>query len=142
MEDIEISFDKFVERAMDKLDAFARQTIQQVAENVIQDTPVDTGFLRGQWHATIGSPQAPEKPADLAGAGAQSQIALTVAQLKGGDVLYVMNGAAYVRPVEYGRTGQRADGSSYIVSGRHMVTDNVRRAQQVADEVAAQLIEL
>lgn len=121
-----------------KMDALARQTSQQVSENVITSTPVDTGFLRSSWQPSL------EKPASAEGAaGKQDQalaaVSLTVAGMKAGQVYYLTNNAAYAKRIEFGFAGQDSLGRIYDQSGRFMVTDNVKRWPSVVEAVAKDL---
>jgi len=112
-----------------KMDALARQTSQQVSENVIASTPVDTGFLRSSWQPSIGAPEA-AKGAPGAQSQAANAVALTVARMKAGQVYYLTNNANYAKHVEFGTSK---------MSGRFMVTDNVKRWPFVVESVAKDL---
>lgn len=116
---------KWADLTQDKLDALVRQTCQELAERVVRDTPVDTGFLRASWQPSIGRPseQAP-------GAGSPGTVSLVASQVKAGEVFYMTNNASYGRYVEFGTSK---------MAGRYFVTDNVKRFRSVAEKYARQL---
>lgn len=116
-------------KAGDKMDALARQTAQEVSFQVVNKTPVDTGFLRSSWQPAIGGP----KPSNGA-PGAQSkpigEIGLVAAGLKAGEMYWMTNGAKYASFVEFGTSR---------MAGRFMVTDTVSRWGQIVERVARDL---
>ena len=114
----------------EKLDALARQSCQQIAENVVRATPVDTGFLRGSWQPSLENPVAADGVPDQSGAGVLSSIGLTISGMKAGDVFYLTNNAAYGPFVEFGTSK---------MAGRFFVTTNVKNAKAVVRRVAKEL---
>lgn len=113
------------------MDALARQTSQQIALNVVNDTPVDTGFLRGSWQPAIGGSKFRNKPnGDDGGAAVIADVMLTAAQMKAGQKFYMMNNANYAGFVEFGTSRMRA---------RLFVTRNVKRAKSVVSKIAREL---
>lgn len=125
-------------RFPDKMDALARQTCQQVSENVITSTPVDTGFLRSSWQPSIGTPQAAKGGEGMQGQ-AQAQVELTIAQMQAGEVYYLTNNAVYAKRIEFGFVGQDSLGRTFNQQGRFMVTDNVKRWPSVVARMAKDL---
>ena len=128
----------FAQRFPQKMDALARQTCQQVSENVIKDTPVDTGFLRSSWQPSIGQPESAKGSAGNE-AQAQAQINLTIAQMRAGQVYYLTNNAVYAKRIEFGFVGQDSLGRNFNQQGRFMVTDNVKRWPVVVESVTKDL---
>lgn len=118
-----LDLSKWAAATQDKLDALVRQTCQEMAERVVRDTPVDTGFLRGSWQPSIGSPSEGTGP----GVGAVSVVA---AQMEAGQRFFMINNASYARYVEYGTSR---------MAPRYFVRDNVGRFQSIADKYARQL---
>lgn len=109
----------------EKLDAVVRQTCQELAQRVVADTPVDTGFLRASWQPSIGA------PADVApGQGAPGTVSLVAAQVKAGETFFMLNNAKYGPFVEYGTSK---------MAPRYFVTDNVKRFPSVAARYARTL---
>lgn len=121
-----------------KMNALARQTCQQVSENVISSTPVDTGFLRSSWQPSIGRPEVAS-----GAAGKQEQalasVGLVIAGMKAGSVYYLLNNAVYAKRIEFGFVGEDSLGRKYNQQGRFMVTDNVKRWPSVVQSVAKDL---
>jgi hypothetical protein len=121
-----------------QLDGLARQTSQEMAERVVLDTPVDTGFLRSSWQPSIGGVKVGYgKEFGLAGSGASAasasaltQIGVTISDMKAGDHFYFSNGANYAAFVEFGTSR---------MAGRFMVTDNAKRWNQICSKVAREL---
>ncbi len=113
-----------------KLDALARQTCFEMGQRVVQRTPVDTGFLRGSWQPSVGSPELAKGKLDPAGLSALSDLGVKVAGIKPGDAFFMLNNAAYARFIEYGTSK---------MAGRFFVTQTVKNWQNVVDEVAADL---
>ncbi len=111
-----------------QMDALARQSCQQVSENVIAATPVDTGFLRGSWQPSIGRPL----PGDgSAGAGAAlAALSMTIPQMRAGETYYLTNNANYAEFVEFGTSTMQA---------RYFVSDNVARWNDVVEDAARDL---
>lgn len=130
MADFKLDIDKFVEKAGGNLRRFTTEFVQDLNEEVVRATPVKTGFLRGSWWGSIGSPSPQGGAPDPAGAGSVARMNLVSAQLQGGEIYYAANGASYARYVEYG-TDRMAP--------RAFVRGTVARAQQIADAVAARL---
>jgi hypothetical protein len=128
----------FAQRFPEKMDAIARQTCQQVSENVITSTPVDTGFLRSSWQPSIGKPQAGNGGEGMQGQAA-AKISFTVAQMKAGEVYYLTNNAIYAKRIEFGFVGKDALGRNFNQQGRFMVTDNVKRWPMVVESVVKDL---
>jgi len=123
--------DAWLHKAPEKLDGFARQICFEMAERVVDKTPVDTGFLRGSWQPSIGEPSLDhEGKEDKAGALAEAAVALVVPQMKAGQKFYMMNNAAYARFVEYGTSK---------MAGRYYVSDTVKNWPAVVEQVASEL---
>jgi hypothetical protein len=130
------------------LAGLARAAIQDLCEGVLDDTRVDTGFLVGSWQPNIGDPLMKAGPAvggehhvdhDAAEAVAQPKIALTLIELKLGNVFYYTNNTAYAMRIEYGFVGQDSLGRYYNQAGHYMVTKNVAKWQNYVDNAAKRL---
>lgn len=128
----------------DKVDVdvekLAHRAIQRLGFEVVRDTPVDTGILRGGWQPSIGEPVLePKVRNDQGGGMAASDIALKVADLKPGQTFYMVNNTRYARRLEYGFVGQDSLGRNYNQKGRFFVRDAVRRWKQIVEAEAAKL---
>ncbi|NAZ37150.1 hypothetical protein [Rubellimicrobium sp. CFH 75288] len=117
----------------EQTEAVARQVCFEAASRVVQNTPVDTGFLRGSWQPSIGAPLVKDEDlasVDPAGANAASQIALAVLQMKAGERFWMLNGCSYGRFVEYGTSK---------MEGRHFVQKVVQSWPAIVAHVMADL---
>ena len=78
---------------------------QFVVEEMIDRTPVDTGYLRASITVRFNTP-APIRPNNLpvegASYGMPTQYALAIAGAKIGQTIYASYTAAYAMPIEYG----------------------------------------
>ena len=89
--------------------------MSEIMLEVIQRTPVDTGFLRANWVLSIGEQPRSIRDAREAetGRGTPPPSPVTVARLEAelnsfeiGDVLYFVNNAKYASIIEYGAPSQ------------------------------------
>lgn len=115
------------------MDALARQTAQQLSENVVVDTPVDTGFLRSSWQPSIGSPvlgKGSFADGEAASAKVMAEVSIVAAGMKAGDIYYMVNNAEYAPHVEFGTSK---------MAGRFFVTDNMKKAKGVVAKIAKEL---
>lgn len=138
MVDFDVAVAQWAEKANDKLNQFASEFCQDIAEEVITKTPVITGNLRASWWASINAPGSAELAGDKPQGGV-SQAALIAGTMKGGEVYYLMNGAAYARRVEYGFVGEDSLGRVYNQQPKAMVRNAVARAPVIAEAVLARL---
>jgi len=123
-----------------KLLAIARQTCMQVGKEVVENTPVDVGFLRGSWQPSLNGMESDVAGEDdPGGAAAMARISLTVADMKIGDVFYLSNNAAYALRIEFGFVGKDKLGRQYNQRGRYFVTGTVARFKSICREVMADL---
>lgn len=114
------------------LEDFIKEFIQDLNEEIVRGTPVRTGFLRGSWQASIGSPPAGIGGGvpDTAGAATIARLNLVAAQLDIGDVYYMVNGASYAIHVELGTSR---------MAPRRFVSSVVDRADRIAEATARRL---
>lgn len=118
-----VDISKWVDKVGDNIDKFMLEFTQDLAEEVVTGTPVDTGFLRGSWTVNIGSPdiQTKGKLKGEKGGGAgingpaasqesMNRIALNLISVKGGDIVYYTNNVKYGPFVEFGTSRQAAQG--------------------------------
>ena len=138
MVDFDVAVAQWAEKAKGKLNQFAAEFCQDISDEVITKTPVDTGYLRASWWASINAPGsgtvAGPKPQ-----GGVSQAAIVAGTMKAGEVYYLMNGAAYARRIEYGFVGEDSLGRVYNQQPRAMVRNAVARAPVIAEAVIARL---
>jgi hypothetical protein len=141
-EKFRMAMGKWADKAGTQLEGLARQSIQNISRAVVEQTPVDTGFLRGNWQPAIGEAKVADPDTvehDVAGALAAAAISLTVAEMKLGDVFRMRNGCAYARRLEYGFVGPDSLGRVYNQAGRFYVRDTLLTWPQVVSNTAKDL---
>jgi len=119
-----LQLSKWASKFQGDMNALARQTCQEIAVNVVKDTPVDTGFLRSSWQPSIGAPAA------STGGNADTKVSIVAASVKAGDIFWMTNNAEYGPYVEFGTRRMR---------GRFFVTRNVKRAKSVVTRLMKEL---
>lgn len=97
-----------------------RDVTVQVATNLAQDTPVDTGQAKSNWVTSVGSaygayigPYVPGRFGSTAGANinaAISQAQHAAAMIQIGDTSYVTNNAPYIERLNQGYSLQAPSG--------------------------------
>lgn len=102
-ESFSLDVDQFIAGSKQKLLSFATEFIQDLNQQVVERTPVNTGFLRGSWYAELNArPEAASGGGDKEGVLSVSRMNLVVANLKLGDIYFAANGAEYAVFVEFG----------------------------------------
>lgn len=135
------SLDDWVAQVKVDLAAVARQSIYALAFDVVTDTPVDLGFLRGNWQPSIGAIPPPKETValDPGGGLAAADLAVSLANLTLGDTFYYTNACVYARRLEYGFVGHDSLGRYYNQAGRYYVTNNVARWDEIVQAKAMEL---
>lgn len=95
------------ERAVKKLENYTAKVIAKASEelfiNIIMDTPVDTGRLRGHWHTSLDSPNlSTEIRLDPNGNSAIREVKDVLAGYETKRDIYFTNIAPYVERIEFG----------------------------------------
>ena len=91
---------------------FASRFCQALSNEIVRNTPVDTGYLRASWSPNIDA----------------SSVTI-------GDVFEFSNHAVYARRLEFGFIGTDKLGRIYNQAGRGFVRAVINRADQIADEI-------
>lgn len=94
------AIDKFINKAGANIDRFMREFPQDLAEKVVENTPVLTGNLRANWTAAIGVPDRAFN--GVPGDDPMGRIALNLSKAKGGDTIFITNNTEYGPYVEWG----------------------------------------
>lgn len=118
------------EKSVVKMMTAVREAIMQMNNEIVITTPVDTGFLRNSWYASLNV-----VPQGQSGSGA-SAINAVALSMQPGDTYYLGNVAVYARRVEYGFVGQDSLGRTYNQQGRFWVARVVDRASEFFDAAA------
>jgi hypothetical protein len=134
-----LSLRAWQEKTTAQLQALARVATQDLAERVIDDTPVDTGNLVGNWQPSLSAPNLEVTDGALGNGYAQSALVATIQQFKAGEVFYYTNNAAYARRIEFGFVGPDSLGRVYNQAGRYMVTKAVAAWDSIVDGAAVKL---
>jgi hypothetical protein len=120
------SMEEWREKVGDGLEALARVAIQDMAEDVIDHTNLDTGFLVGNWQPSIGVPAtATVDRKGTAAAGVSLHMALS--DLNPGETFFYVNNAVYAKRIEFGFVGEDSLGRLYNQQGSYMVTNAIAR---------------
>ena len=99
----ESQVDKMAENAAKRASMMVRGTVLGIMRDTIKDTPVDTGRLRNNWFASIGSPVDAEREQGGKAASASKANAVDVAtKFKMGDEIYFTNNLPYAMVTEFG----------------------------------------
>lgn len=130
-----LAVDKAVLVADQRLDDVVRGAASVVGENVMvggeyaPGTPVDTGFARASWWASINSEGG--GPADAQEGGDVPDAAASVAGARAGDVVYWLNNAEYIPELEDGWSPQAPSGMVKLVvmAWQTLVNQVVRRVK-------------
>jgi HK97 gp10 family phage protein len=111
-----IDISRWTKKVEQNLDRFMLEFSQDLAEEVIVNTPVDTGFLRASWTANIGSPDTKTVGSETGGSESASisqslsRVSAKLIGVKGGDTVYFTNNAEYGAYVEFGTQFQAGQG--------------------------------
>ncbi|MCC8946010.1 hypothetical protein H8A97_13095 [Bradyrhizobium sp. Arg62] len=95
MIEVSLDFSKF-DPETDLLN-LVTEFLQDFGSLVITTTPYKTGFLRGNWYATIGNAGPPQGQGNSIG-----RVSAVVASYELGDAVTYSNGASYAGFVEFG----------------------------------------
>lgn len=124
----------WAEKAKRNLKAVAVETFQDIAEEVVTQWPVKTGFSRASWFAQVNT-----MPTGKAGTAGGAEYAAVAANFTLGDTLYFGNTAAYARRLELGFVGEDSLGRKYDQPGRYVVRGVMDRAQTIANAAAQRI---
>lgn len=117
--------DAMVEKLKGRVKQYCVEFIQDINEQVVEATPVKTGFLRNSWYAGLN-----DEPSGPGGTGGVATLTAVAGDLKLGDVYYAVNGASYAVFVEYGTSKMRP---------RAFVRGVIDRADAIAAAAAARV---
>ena len=103
---------QWVEKTKSNGDKFVRNFCQDLFNEVIVKTPVDTGFARNHWFTSVNTATLGDS------SNSQAQAVQALAGVKIGDVIYLSNNAAYIRRLEYGWSQQAPNGMVRVALSR------------------------
>ena len=122
-----LQIEEWAKRTKGRQDEFFRKLSQELASEVINGTPVKTGFARRSWYPSINNEEA-------GGNGGKGFFASFVAQantLRAGDKFYILNNADYIRRLEYGHSKEQAP--------HGMVRVTLAKADTIADDILREM---
>lgn len=134
-----LSLDAWAQKTTAQLGALARVATQDLAERVIDATPVDTGFLVGNWQPSLNAPVLNLNENATGNAYAQSALVGVIPSFKAGDTFFYTNAAAYARRIEFGFVGEDSLGRVYNQAGRYMVTKAVAAWDSIVASAASKI---
>lgn len=101
------AIDEWVMKTRQRAEAVFKTAAQNVGEEIISRTPVDTGFLRASLTATLNDkPMIKRDVPNRDAAYPAPDITLGIEGAKLGDTIYLTFTANYARYVEYGTRNQ------------------------------------
>lgn len=107
-----------------------RISAQYMLEDILDATPVDTGYLRASMTVTLNTP---EPMTEFASGGGMAESLGAVAL---GDTLYATYTAIYAARIEHGFNGTDSLGRNYNQSGHYMISDHLDLWQYYVDLAA------
>lgn len=111
-----------------RMERIKRTVVVKLVGDIIRDTPVLTGRLRGNWQTSVASPLTGELPKRDPGAAIAEANAATE-QATGDQAIYIRNNLPYAYRIEF-------DGWSHTKAPAGMLRKNVVRYQQIVDKAA------
>jgi len=88
-----------------------KKLVFEALTRIVNRTPVDTGYARGNWQVTIGSLPAGEKDiSDKEGGPTIASGQAALGQLPPFQVVYIGNNVIYIWPLEEGSSDQAPEG--------------------------------
>lgn len=134
------SLDKWMSKFEDRNERLIRGVATELARNIIvggnysPGSPVDTGFFRSLWKASINTepmdtPISQPKNKEAISLDAFDDVMAMLAQLKPGDMLWLSNAAVYGPALEYGHSQQAPLGFIRITLAafEQIVTDEIKK---------------
>jgi hypothetical protein len=128
---------KYMDRAKNRTNAFVREFTQDMAQEIVTNTPRDTGFAQNSWYAMLNNvttyTPAPSGFDDSKGKATYphsgvpfAAMAMTLDNAVAGDTVYLLNNCSYIHVLENGYGGRPA---------RNFVKGALSRMDQIANDV-------
>lgn len=122
--------DKVADRLADGITRYVVILGEEIAEELVPNTPVDTGYARGNWRPSINAPSpVPVSFLDPTGAATIARIKATARQFRPGDTLFIVNRAPYIGRLNAGSSPQAPAGfvQESIATGRRRAASRANR---------------
>lgn len=120
----------WVERTKRRQQVVFQTAVHFLAEDILERTPVDTGYLRGSFSASVSGPISVGDTGTGLGA---------IDAAKATDTIYLGFGAVYAMRIEYGFDGEDSLGRYYYQDGAGMVRLAWQNWPQHVSKAAAQV---
>lgn len=105
------SFKAFEKSISKRLDRYAKDTVKQLGEAIIDYTPYITTRLQSNWKTSIGSADFSFSEHKMdGGSTATADLSLTTSTWKVDSPLYFTNATPYAYGIEYGNSTQTPEG--------------------------------
>ena len=89
------------DEAIGTVERIRRAFVGKLCVMIIDRTPVLTGYLKGNWQASIGAAEFDEVPRKTKSGGAtKAELLSVLARLRGDETFYFSNNAPYVLVIE------------------------------------------
>lgn len=99
-------------------DQVVRKVTIDIARDLVQMTPVDTGHARSNWFFGYSPVTAQDPTASKNGAPSIRRSLEFAQNLKAGGVFYITNNVDYIMPLEYGHSKQAPAGMARVTVAR------------------------
>lgn len=142
--DFVVQMDAWIAKATRRTEQVPMAIAEAALKRVKELTPVDTGFLRANWSIVLGGQEVPvirRGAATDTREGAGEVLSISISHLDPSGIIRIVNPVEYARPLEYGYTITRKDGTTRHVEGRGMATQTVAELPEIAARVIRQLAE-
>jgi hypothetical protein len=117
-----LDISKLVKKYNGNVDKAVRTTGFELVRRVVNNTPVDSGLLRGNWQATVDAPATGTIEREDKAGQATIQAAMPAIKQMTGRVFWLSNNLPYARRIEY-------EGHSSIKAPAGMVRVSIAELQ-------------
>ena len=124
------TLEKVMVEILEDVDTFTQEVSLELFEEIVQRTPVDNGFAKGNWNMSVGNNDFTEQTVDPDGSRTINRARSVARNIEGGDKVFISNGVDYVFWLENGTSQQAPQGMANPASAK---------AQSIADSVARRL---
>lgn len=125
------SFKQAIENLAEMPEKVVRGTLLGLSSRIIEDTPVDTGRLRGNWQASFDAAKSGKISRTQTGpqGSATAEAQQVVGRYQPGQTFYLTNNLPYAAVIEFG--------GSKVKAPQGMLRKNVAAYQALINEAVA-----
>ena len=96
---------------VESTEALVSEVTEEIGNELVPATPVDTGFARANWRASLNAPAAePVSFLDPSGQSTMSRIATVGLRYRVGETVFIINRAPYIGSLNAGSSPQASAG--------------------------------